>query len=1191
MHLFQHPTIAELARVVQNRVLVLPCCSDAAVGSPWEWGTGWGTGWGQNGQQNGIEESYPLSPMQHGILFHSLHERDAAMYVVQWTATLQGDLDCVAFQRAWQSVLDRHPVLRTSFIWEGSDEPRQVVHPVHPHLVVPWNDEDWRGFGPDEQHERMRRFLQEDQVRGFHPSHPPLMRLNLFRVADDTFSLVWTLHHAILDGWSVGLLLREVFAAYQVFSQHQAFHRQPCRPYRDFIFWLQQQDLSQARAFWQRRLGGFTAPTPLIHATPDEPGSGTARYVEQHHPLPIALATALRDFARTNQLTPGTVFEGVWALLLSRYSGESDVVFGETVSGRTIDLAGVEEMIGPCINTLPVRVQVSPEVPLRSWLKDLQHQQVEARQYEQAPLVLIQQWSDLKPGVPLFRSLLNVENYPGGTRSFETGVENLRLTSSHAVERTNYPLNLSVREGDTLELRIIYDTHVFDAETIRRLAGHVQVLLTGMVQQPQRTVGSLPLLTTEEWQALVRTASEQRGPYPDQCVHHLFDAQAAHTPHATAVTFRNEHLSYQALADRANRLAHVLQQYGVSPDRPVAVCLERCPDLPVALLAILKAGGAYLPLDPAAPAARLAAILEEACPVLLLTHTPLAGLLTEATSGVPLCCLDTPELEEMLAAMPATPPDSPVNPGHLAYIIYTSGSTGRPKGVLVPHRGLSNLAQVLRQTFGAGVGDRVLQFSSPTFDASLWDMSLALFSGATLCLASREEIMPGPPLLHTLHHLGITIASFPPSVLACLPDTPLPALHTLILGGEACPADLVARWAPGRRLFNVYGPTECSICATIAACANDGQRPPIGSPIANTEAYVLDAQGQPVPIGVVGELYLGGVGVARGYLEQPVLTQERFVAHPFRSEPEARLYRTGDLVRLRADGQLEFVGRRDEQVKVHGVRIEPGEIERVLRQHPLVQDTVVVARVLDWEAAPEQASLSLVAYLVPHGSLPDPNELRRFLQQQLPSPMIPTVFVEMEQLPLTSSGKVDRRALPAPPPRRAGMNGTNGTNGMNGTNGTNGTPETTLQQAIAAVWRRVLHLEQVNLHDNFFDLGGHSLHLGQVYSDVRAMTGKTITIVDLFHYPTIASLSRFLGQGNGDETLEPGRPAVPVTEGYGTNGSNGTNGMSKTNEANGTNGSNGTNGANGANGSNGTNSPDNAKGKERLRRQLKQHQR
>jgi amino acid adenylation domain-containing protein len=508
--------------------------------------------------------------------------------------------------------------------------------------------------------------------------------------------------------------------------------------------------------------------------------------------------------------------------------------------------------------------------------------------------------------------------------------------------------------------------------------------------------------------------------------------------------------------------------------------------------------------------------------------------------------------------MPTTPPESAVTPDHLAYIIYTSGSTGRPKGVLVPHRGLTNLAQVLCQTFGAGVGDRVLQFSSPTFDASLWDMSLALFSGATLCLVPREEIMPGPPLLHTLQDQGITIASFPPSVLACLPDTPLPTLHTLILGGEACPTDLVARWAPGRRLFNVYGPTECTICATIAACANDGQRPPIGAPIANTEAYVLDAQGQPVPVGVVGELYLGGVGVARGYLGQPALTRERFVAHPFRSEEGARLYRTGDLVRFHPDGQLEFVGRRDEQVKVHGVRIEPGEIEPVLREHPLVRDTVVVARVLDGEQAPEQTSL--VAYLVPHHSAPDPSELREFLQCRLPSPMIPTVFVEIERLPLTSNGKVDRRALPAPPPRRAGQNRTSGTNG---------TPRTTLQQAIAAIWQRVLHLEQVNLHDNFFDLGGHSLHLGQVYSEVQAMTGKTIAIVDLFRYPTIASLSRFLSEENGNKSPTKEQPTVQVTGGHRTNGTN------RTSKTNGSNGSNGSNGLN---------------GKERLRKRLKQHQ-
>jgi amino acid adenylation domain-containing protein len=568
-------------------------------------------------------------------------------------------------------------------------------------------------------------------------------------------------------------------------------------------------------------------------------------------------------------------------------------------------------------------------------------------------------------------------------------------------------------------------------------------------------------------------------------------------PNATAIIFEDQRLTYQKLDQRANQLAHYLQELGVGPEVLVGVCMERSPELVVALLGILKAGGAYLPLDPANPKARLAFMLEDAQVPVLLSQRSLVESLPQHSARV--ISLDTDWAS--IAQERAEKPTSGVTVDNLAYAIYTSGSTGRPKGGLIAHRGLISLSEAQIRAFGVGPGHRVLQFSSLSFDASIFETVMALGSGAALCLATRDVLLPGPGLIRLLRDLSITIVTLPPSVLAALPVEELPALETITVAGEACSADLVARWATNRRFFNLYGLTETTIWTTMAECTDGSRTPPIGRPIANTQVYLLDDHFLPVPVGVPGELYIGGVSVGRGYLNRPGLTAEKFIPNPFGDEPGTRLYRTGDLARYLPDGDIEFLGRIDHQVKIRGFRIELGEIEAVLSQHPVVKDAVVVASPTIGDGRGEPGDKRLVAYVVTNRDQQlTAGELRGFLKERVPDYMVPAVFMFLDELPLMPSGKVDRRALPAPEGVRPELEAAYVA------------PQTEIEQTIAKVWREALGVDKVGVYDNFFDLGGHSLLVVQVRDKLQKAFGCDLPIVEMFRYPTIDALVKYLRQ-------------------------------------------------------------------------------
>jgi amino acid adenylation domain-containing protein/non-ribosomal peptide synthase protein (TIGR01720 family) len=1074
------------------------------------------------GNDRQIEDIYPLSPMQQGMLFHTLYTADHGVYVAQLTCTIQGKLNVAAFQSAWRHVAERHPVFRTAFAWEGLDEPLQIVHSS---ASLPWTVEDWRERSLPEQEAGLAAFLKADRAQGFELTRAPLMRWALFAKGADSYQFVWSQHHMLLDGWSVPLVFKEVLISYAACTQGQEIPLARSRPYRAYIAWLQQQDLAQAEVFWRQTLNGFRAPTPLGVDRPAASVTHKATYAEQQIELGASAIAALQAFARSQSLTLNTLLQGAWALLLSRYSGERDVVFGAVVAGRPADLPGVETMVGLFINTVPIRVRTAPHAPLLAWLAEIQARQLDARQYEYSPLVQVQGWGDVPRGLPLFESLLVFENYPmeQATVTRESQPQ-LAIGDIQSLEQSNYPLAVIAVPGAELTLKIIFDEQRFDAAAIGRMLGHLRTLLAGMAAQPAPRLIDLPFLAPAEQQQLLVDWNTTATDYPyDQCIHHLFAAQVERAPDATAVVLETTHVTYQALNRRANQLAHQLRAIGVGPEVPVGVCLERSPELIEGVLGILKAGGIYLPLDPTYPAERLAFMIQDAQVSIVLTQKDIRDTLPiQPTHSI---CLDTQR--EALAHSCTASPASGVTPANLAYIIYTSGSTGVPKGVAVAHQGISNLAQAQQRAFAVQPASRVLQFAPLSFDASIWEIVMALLSGATLCLSARAARLPGVDLLQFLQAQAITHMTLPPSALAALPTEALPSVRTLVVAGEVCPADLVTRWAPQRRLWNAYGPSEVSVCATMAACADDGRPPPIGRPLDNTQVYVLDASLRPLPIGVMGELCIGGAGLARGYLGRPDLTAERFVPNPFSdcrlqiadcrlADPTIsyrlsaigyRLYRTGDLARYRPDGTLEFLGRRDDQVKLRGFRIELGEIAAALRQHPAIREVAVLARE-DTPGAPR-----LVAYIVPtnderraandaegDSSLvvrPSPfvSELRAFLRSRLPDYMLPAAVVVLPQLPLTPSGKVDRRALPEPETVRPELDNAFAA------------PRDPVEAVLAMIWADILELDRVGIHDNFFELGGHSLLATRVISRVRETFQVALPLHRLFEAASVAALA------------------------------------------------------------------------------------
>ncbi|WP_322016202.1 non-ribosomal peptide synthetase, partial [Paraburkholderia sp. J12] len=1047
-----------------------------------------------------VVDVYAASPVQQGVVFHTLQDVDGSgVYVNQKRWTIHGELDHRRMKAAWNAVIARHDTLRTGFEWKHGS---RVVQLVHRDAAVPYDVHDWSQLG-ERYEEELARWMQEDIQRGFDLARPPLMRVNVFGCPDDGYDLVWTDHHVLLDGWSMSQLLGEVLRHYAGESLLAQGGR-----YRDYIAWLQQRDTKVDEAYWREQLAKLDGSTSLANALPrDGRQSPESGYGEHRVTLDEALTQRLEQLAREERVTVNTVIQAAWALMLQRYTGQRAVVFGATVSGRPTDLAGSQQLLGLFINTLPVVLAPRAEQTVGDWLREVQAQGLSIREHEHTPLNEIQRWAGAG-GRGLFDTLVVYENYPVDAAFKEAAPGGLEFEMRSAREQTNYPLSLIVTQSGRIRIEYRYERAMFADRSIQEIAARLTALLDVLCEGDRRVIGEMSLLAGSERADLVALGSCIESYADVMPVHERIAREAQAHPERVAVVYGETQLSYGELDAQANRLAQRLAKLGVGPEVRVGIAVERSVEMVIGLLAILKAGGAYVPLDPEYPRDRLAYMLEDSGVALLLTQSWVRERLPVA-KGVTVLELDTLDV----STEPAVAPQVSVHGENLAYVIYTSGSTGRPKGAANRHSALSNRLAWMQSAYALEETDVVLQKTPFSFDVSVWEFFWPLMTGARLAVAEPGAHRDPQRLVELIRDHGVTTLHFVPSMLQAFVAhegvNTCTQLKRIICSGEALPADLANRTLeqlPGVGLYNLYGPTEAAIDVTHWTCRPADEVVPIGRPIGNVSTHVLDAQMTLVPQGVAGELYLGGVGLARGYLNRAALTAERFVPDPFDANG-GRLYRTGDLARWTTEGALEYLGRIDHQVKVRGLRIELGEIEAQLVAQAEVREAVVTA-----QEGP--GGTRLIAYVTAHADhTVEQQALREALLKQLPDYMVPSAIMVLEALPLNPNGKVDRKALPTPEYQTRGYE----------------SPQGETETALAQIWSEVLgiDIEQVSRTDNFFELGGDSILSLQIVARAR-QTGWQVSARQLFERQTVALLAAVAQRAQMPETVDDETGEVPL---------------------------------------------------------------
>lgn len=1038
----------------------------------------------------------PLSFNQLRFWFLDQLEPDLPVYH-EWSAVrLRGALQRAALEQSLNAVVHRHEALRTT-IELRAGEPVQIVAPT---MSIPLPVVDLCNVPDAQRWEEMKRLAGAETARRFDLARGPLWRATLFQLAAQDAILLLTFHHMVIDAWSATILYRELGTLYRAFAQQQPAPL-PALPmqYTDFTLqqqaWMQSDRADVQLAYWRTQLADLT---PLQLPTAPRANRQTYCGAQQPVPLSAALVKALNQLSQQQGVSLFMTLLAAFQTLLHRHAGQADIVVGAPIAGR--NRAELEALIGCFTNTLVLRSDFADNPPFRTLLSRVRSTVLDALAHQDLPFEKLVE--ELQPardlsGTPLFQVMFVFNNTALDFDQFGE-VEATPVAIASTIAR--FDLTLSVMELETgLQAHLNYNTDLFDEATIARMVGHFQTLLAGIVADPDQSVGDLPLLTAAEHRQLVVEWNATQTTYPrEKGLHQLFEEQAARTPNAVALVFEEQRLTYQEVNQRANQLARHLQSLGVGPEVPVGVCVERSSEMVVGLLGILKAGGAYLPLDPAYPPERVAFMLEDGEPLVLLTQEALLPTLPD--SAAQLLCLDRDW--HTIATQPTTNPVCAVTGNNLAYILYTSGSTGRPKGVEIEHHSPVALIDWTRQIFTAEEIAGMLASTSICFDLSVFEIFVPLSRGGKVILAPTALHLPTLPAA-----AEVTLINTVPSAMTelvrnhAVPEN----VRVVNLAGEPLKNALVQQvyaQAKVQRVFNLYGPSEDTTYSTFSLVTEGiTTEPTIGRPIANTQAYILDAQLQPVPIDVIGELYLCGAGVARGYRNRPTLTAEKFLSNPFGA---GQLYRTGDLARYLPNGDIEFLGRRDNQVKLRGFRIELGEIEAALAHHPAVQEAVVVVRE-DASGGPR-----LVAYTVADASLRDDAALalRSHLRQTLPDYMIPATFVCVDALPLTPNGKVDRRALPDPVSTHHRQTATFVP------------PTTPTEETVAAIWSDLLGLERVDIYADFFELGGHSLLATQVINRCRETLATDIALLSLFEERTIAGLAVRIEQMKLAQTLQ-----------------------------------------------------------------------
>ncbi|HEV2636493.1 MAG TPA: amino acid adenylation domain-containing protein [Actinocrinis sp.] len=1061
----------------------------------------------------GLEDILPLTPLQSGLLFHSLFDgRGQDIYTVQFVFDLEGTVDEPRLRTAVQRLVDRHPNLRSAFHQRENGEAVQILVPAGA-ARVPFDTADLAALSPDEREAEAVALLDAARTRRFDLTEPPLLRILLLRLGSGRYRLALTNHHILLDGWSMPLLAGELFSLYENHGDDTGLPQTTA--YREYLAWRSRQDQNASVQAWRAALEGVEEPTLVV---PGDAAGSEADTAGPPHRVTIELGAetdaAINRYLREHDLTLNTFVQGLWALLLSATTGRDDVVFGTTVSGRPPEIPGIESMVGLFINTLPVRIRLNPGEHVSALLSRIQDEQARLSAHHHVGLADIQRATG---NGELFDTLTVVETYPLDPGSLP-GTDELRTTGIGAHDATHYPLTLIAIPGSnptTGAGLLLHLDHQPDrvAETrARRLARRLESLVHALIDDQDPLVGRVDWLTGPEREQILTEWIETGTELPTGTLPELIEVQAAHSPGAVAVVFESEYLSYAELNARANRLARLLAERGAGPETFVGLALPRSADLIVALLAVLKTGAAYLPIDPGYPRDRIDYMVADAAPVLILTTAETAGLF-DGPAAAGQIRIDDPALATRLAHYPDTDLSdtdrrSPLLEAHPAYVIYTSGSTGRPKGVAVPHAGIVNRLGWMQSEYRLTAADRVLQKTPSGFDVSVWEFFWPLIEGATLVVARPEGHKDPAYLAALIREQQVTVTHFVPSMLQAFLLEPsaggCTSLRLVACSGEALPVEAKIRFHEifgETRLDNLYGPTEASVDVTWWRCVrgDDGVSVPIGRPVSNTGVYVLDSALRPVPPNTPGELYLAGIQLARGYLNRPGLTADRFAADPF-GPAGSRMYRTGDLVSWTEDGTLIYLGRTDDQVKIRGFRIELGEIEAAAIRFAGVGQVAVIAR----EDRP--GAKRLAGYVVPREGISlDVDALRAHLAGMLPEYMVPAAIEVLDALPLTPSGKLDRRALPAPkldadPAGRA--------------------PTTPIEQVLCELFAGALGLESVGVDDSFFELGGDSIVSIQLVSRARS-AGLVFTPRDVFESKTVARLVSRVGGGESAVAEDP----------------------------------------------------------------------
>ncbi len=1038
-----------------------------------------------------VQDMYYLSPMQEGMLFHTLHHQEKGFYVEQMDMNVKGTLRHDLLEKSMNIIVERYDIFRTVFLHEKVKRPVQVVLKNRPFQL---DVVDIQDLSESEQLERIDRFKQKDQLRGFDLSKDLLMRASVFQTGPSSYRWIWSYHHILLDGWCFGLVVQELFAIYHALLHDIPYRLEPVKPYKEYIQWLEKQDKQASLEYWTQSLAGFEGQSTFKEQR---------KQTNEHELGEIEWAmskeetAALSELALQQNATLSSALQSAWSILLSRYQRSNDVLFGTVVSGRPADLAGVDRMVGLFINVIPRRIQLTDQMTFRSLLSETQQQSLAAEPHQYIPIYDIQAKAGQQQ---LIDHIVVFENVPAAKKDEQESLLGFTVEDMNVYEKSNYDLNLLASPGEQLQLKLAFNQRAFDPAFVRKLKDQLTLLIKGAIKHPDQSVHTLTLVTKQEKQRMLEEWNAPELEHDQLYLTKWFEHNVRKQPNAVALSAGDHTMTYAELNEQANRLARHLQKNGVGHQTVTAILAERTPELIVSLLAVLKAGATYVPIDPDYPESRIQYMLKDSGATHLLTHSSfISQTRSLAFDGTYLFADDQ---EILLMSSENLPLEAGLN--DTAYIMYTSGTTGQPKGIMTTH---SNIARVVKNTNYLTIleTDTLLSLSNSVFDGFTFDVYGALLNGAKLVLPQKETILDMGKLTELIKGEHISVMFVPTALFHLLVDEGtdwMRGVRKVLFGGERASVQHVRKAfdVMGKgRLLNVYGPTESTVFATYypidEAIPLEARSIPIGKPLNQTGAYILSEHRQLQPIGMVGELCLSGKGLAKGYLNRPDLTKQVFIAHPFAAGE--RLYRTGDLAYFREDGLIEYAGRVDDQVKIRGHRIELTEIEANLLMHQGVKQAVLLA---DHD---ETNHTRLLAYITCDdawkGKLDD---IKSRLKERLPAYMLPHELIELENLPLTPNGKVDKRQLPKPEApqgnRRVKL------------------PANEVEQKLLVMWREVLEREDISTDDHFFELGGHSLKAMSLLSKVSKEFEVQVPIHLLFETPTIEALSHYIQHQDGE---------------------------------------------------------------------------